>query len=296
MKPRFPAWAALILLSMSQQSSTGAQQRRFESRADVATVYVTARAADGHLATGLRADDFEVDGGGRVHPIVAFSDIAPSLNIVAMFQTGYLPGAGGQERIREVAHSLVGQLKSPDRLRLGSFGAEIAISPILTNDSTVLERVISEELWARRDQSPLWQALSLATETLVDVPQRRVIMVFANGVDNSRLGSQANTASGVAKQTASIDAIVYAIALNTRGLSRELRQMAESSGGGAFVMREHDDPSKTMAQVIDELHHQYVLGVNVQLPEDPAGVPLRVRCRRPGIVVHTRGSYLTRND
>jgi hypothetical protein len=36
--------------------------------------------------------------------------------------------------------------------------------------------------------------------------------------------------------------------------------VAENSGGGYFEMRARDDLGATFARVMDELHHQYLLG------------------------------------
>jgi hypothetical protein len=83
-------------------------------------------------------------------------------------------------RLRDSSLQFIKALTPVDRARIGTFGAEIFISPLLTNDQKVLERVLREELWPG-GMTPLWGALGAALDSLANEPGRRVVLIFTDG-------------------------------------------------------------------------------------------------------------------
>jgi hypothetical protein len=70
-----------------------------------------------------------------------------------------------------------------------------------------------------------------------------------------------------------------------------LPQIAAATGGGYFELRSTDDLPSTFRRVVEELHHQYVLGF---APSNLDGKmhTLAVRVKTPGMLSRARRSYL----
>jgi hypothetical protein len=79
------------------------------------------------------------------------------------------------------------------------------------------------------------------------------------------------------------------------GLSREIIDVVEETGGGHFELKSNDDLGDTFARVAEELRHQYLLGFS------PASLDgkvhkLEVQLTRPGCRVRARKSYVAQGE
>jgi len=70
-----------------------------------------------------------------------------------------------------------------------------------------------------------------------------------------------------------------------------LQTLAAASGGGYFELKRTADLPATFARVVDELHHQYLLGFTPQKLDGKSHV-LEVRVKGDGLVVRARRSYV----
>ncbi len=157
------------------------QQPVFRAGAQTVAVYATVRDAAGRLVPGLTRSDFQVLDDGRPASITTFSnDILPAqIALLLDMSTSML---GEHARVRESALRFVDALLPDDRVRIGTFGDEIALSPWLTSDKGRLGRVLREEVWPGGD-TPLWSAMRAGMESLGDVTPRRVIVMLTDGID-----------------------------------------------------------------------------------------------------------------
>jgi Ca-activated chloride channel homolog len=304
------AWPVGALLA----TGSTAQQERPTFRSDVTTVhvYATVRASDGALVTGLTRDDFEIKDNGVPREVTLFSREIVPITVAMMLDMSGSQETNG-EWAREAGHALVDALLPVDRARIGTFGHEIAISPRLTGDPAYLHRVLAEEVWPG-GPTPLWLALDRAMTSLADESGRRVILVLTDGFNASggastfSSGTGLPTASGRTESTsfpagdyrkiltrsAREGFMVYAVGRGgsrTGALSGSMRGLATDSGGGYRVFERDRDPRSAMAQVVEELHRQYLLGFT------PATIDgkihrLEVKTKRGGMTVQARKTYL----
>ncbi|HEX6464842.1 MAG TPA: VWA domain-containing protein [Vicinamibacterales bacterium] len=70
-----------------------------------------------------------------------------------------------------------------------------------------------------------------------------------------------------------------------------LQTLAAASGGGYFELTRTADLPSTFARVVDELHHQYLLGFTPQKLDGKSHV-LEVHAKGDGLVVRARKSYV----
>jgi Ca-activated chloride channel family protein len=177
--------------------------------------------------------------------------------------------------IRDSALKFVDALQAGDRLRIGSFGAEVAMSPHLTGDKKVLARVLNEELWPG-SSTPLWRAIGAGMQSLAGETGRRTIAIVTDGLDTSNASHFAVVDRAIREQF-----MLYAVGFEGKALGPRLVDLIGQTGGGYFNLRRKDDLGAAFLRVAEELRHQYLLGFT---PKSLDGKPhtLEVRVNKPG--------------
>src|SRR5262245_38011672 len=255
----------LVLLGIACGCMLFASQGKPTFRSTLRTVYLyaTVQGRDGRLVPDLRRDEFRVFEDGHERPLAVFDNSPQPITVAVMFDMSNSM-ARQHAKIREAAGALVSALGPDDRVRIGSFGIEVAISPLLTSDKAVLVRILDEELWPG-GPTPLWYATDAAMKTLEDEPGRRVVLLFTDGDDSGLFvpGSLGDTRRHAERG----GFMIYAVGLPRRDLSDAVRSLADDTGGGHFVVGSEDDLPSTFARVVEELHHQYVLGFATEIAD-----------------------------
>jgi len=309
---RFVRLLALMLVLIA---APRAQQPVFRGGASIVSLYPSVRDANGRLVDNLTAADFQILDAGKPAKITTFSNDLVPITVAVMLDMS-TSMIGEQERVRDAGLHFVDLLLPFDRARIGTFGDEIAVSPWLTSDKTILQRVLHEEVWPG-GSTPLWTAMRAAMLSLKEEPGRRVVLVLSDGVDTgcarrigipfapgdaaftppARAGESDPTAPPCAHfpdvQKAALDEefMIYSIGLEGPGLTSGLRQLADDTGGGRFELKRLADLDVTFGQVADELHHQYAIGFT-PVALDGATHLLEVRLAKPGLTARARRSYL----
>jgi VWFA-related protein len=270
------------------------QQSTFRADARTVAVYATVQDGTGRLVPNLTRGDFQVFDDGTPVELTVFSNDVQDITVVLLLDMS-ASVAREFDRIREASRHFVAQLRPGDRVRIGSFGAEVALSPWLTGDRTRLLRVIDEELWPGGG-TPLYAALDAAMTSLQEEPGRRVLLSLTDGADFSAVRRERReTPALVARRAIDGGFMVYAIGLEGPGLAGSIVGLADETGGGRFELTRNADLAPTMARVAEELHRQYVLGfVPAQL--DGRTHRLEVRMREPRFVARARRSYVAELD
>lgn len=237
---------------------TAQEMPKFRSATRTVVLHATARSDDGRLVPDLNKDAFTVLDNGRPVEISVFSNDPQPLTVALLIDM-----SGSMERhflrVRDGMRELVNALHAGDRLRIGSFGEEVALSPHLTGDKQRLMRVLDEELWPGGG-TPMWSAALTGMSSLAGEPGRRVVLVVTDGADNGQAMGFDGGAGEVRSRATNDDFMVYAIGIEGTGLEPQLKDIAEETGGGHFDLAAGDDLASTFARVVDELRHQYVLG------------------------------------
>lgn len=267
--------AAVVLL---------AQQAGFRTSVHTVAVYPLVSGPDGRLVTDLGRDDFLVTDNGAPADISVFSTDTQPITAALMLDMS----ASMEDRlvlVRNAALGFVNAMKPTDRLRIGSFGTETALSPLLTSDKAVLTRVLREELWPG-GSTPLWNALDAAMKSLAAETGRRTVVVVTDGVDVSSTSSAAIADRAVAGLF-----MVYAIGLEGKGLSPKLTDLIVTTGGGHFDLRAQEDLGAALTRLQTELRHQYLVGFT-PLALDGLTHTLEVRVKRPGYSVRSARQFV----
>lgn len=281
---------AAVLLGMSPA-------RQFRSNIDMVAVYPLVTGPEGRYVTDLRQQDFEVFDNGKLADVTIFSrDRQPITALLLLDMSASMEDRW--MRVRDAAARFVDALEPADRVRIGTFGSEIALSPHLTGDKSILKRILREELWPG-GSTPLWNAMSAGMQSIAQagpinlaasapstIDPRRPIVVVTDGIDTSS-GAQAPVAARAIRE----QFMIYGVGLEGKGLSTRLVDLIAQTGGGHFDLKRTDDLGDAFLRLADELHHQYLIGFT-PLAFDGQTHSLEVRVKRDGLKVRAPTQFV----
>lgn len=288
MKTAAALLAALVLaVSLPDQA--------FRSNIDMVAVYPLVTGPEGRFVTDLRQQDFEAFDNGKPAEITIFSSGRQPITALLLLDMS----ASMEDRwmrVRDAAVRFVDALEPADRLRIGTFGSEIALSPHLSGDKAVLTRVLREELWPG-GSTPLWNAMSAGMQSIAlearsapgTTPMnqtRRPIVLVTDGIDTS-----SGTHGAVADRALREQFMIYGIGLEGKGLSTRLVDLIRQTGGGHFDLKRSDDLGAAFLRLADELHHQYLIGFT-PASLDGQTHSLEIRVRREGFRVRAPTQFV----
>jgi len=277
--------AVVIVGCLVVWDGVSAQDPRFRTTAHTVAVYPLVSGADGRIVTDLAREDFSVLDNGQPAEVSVFSTDTQPVTAVLMLDMS----ASMEDRtirVRDAATGFVNAIAAADRLRIGSFGSEISLSPLLTGDKAVLSRILREELWPG-GATPLWLALDAGMKSLANEPGRRTIVVVTDGID-----TMSPIENAVAQRAVAGLFMVYAIGMEGKGLSTKLLDVIAQTGGGHFNLRRQDDLGAAFTRLAAELRHQYLIGFTPS-PMDGRLHTLEVRVNRPGLRVQAPKQFVS---
>jgi VWFA-related protein len=286
------ALAAVAVVSIPAHSQDAQKPPVFRSGVSTVSVYATVRDREGRFATDLARDEFEIRVGGRPHEIVVFSAESQPITVCLLLD---MSGSVMHRilRLRDGSLHFIKALTPVDRARIGTFGSEIFISPLLTGDQAVLERVLREELWPG-GMTPLWGALGAALDSLAGESGRRVILILTDGAAAGTLAGYPAQFGHVADHVIDDGFLLYTIGIRSSALDpvdKDLTYLVDRSGGARFQLSDNDNLEETFTRVADELRRQYLIGFVPQ-----AGLTGRQRIdvgvTRPGHRVQARKEFM----
>ena len=263
-----------------------APSAQFKSSVSTVAVWATVSDGKGRLAYDLEREDFRILDNGVEREISFFSNDPQHLTVALMLD---MSGSMMSRflKVRESTERFINVMIPGDRAQVGSFGDEIAISPLLTGDKPVLTRVLHEELWPS-GATPLWNAVDAAMTALRAETGRRVVLMLTDGADSCDFPDCLDYGD-VRKRATREDFMVYAIAMDERGIGAELTELTDLTGGGHFELGRDDNLTATFEHVAEELRHQYMLGF---VPaSDGKEHKLEVQVRRDGMRARARKTY-----
>lgn len=128
------AAAALLLAGVVP----AARQATFRAGVRTVAVYATVSDREGRLVPDLDQTAFEIRDNGQPVPITVFSNQRQAITMAVM-----LDMSGSMQSkfllIRQSTLNLIAALAPGDTARIGTFGDEVALSPLLTGDKQTLQ-------------------------------------------------------------------------------------------------------------------------------------------------------------
>jgi Ca-activated chloride channel family protein len=306
--------AACVLAAGGEGGAAGRQEPVFRGRGDAVRVFVTVTDRDGRLVTTLTRDDFEIRDEGKPQPITLFDNTPQPIRLIVLLDvSGSMEG--NLRLLRAAADELFARLRPDDLARVGAFGHGIAISPpSFTRDPGELRTALPTAI-APDAPTPLWRAVDEALDAFEgEGEERRVILVLSDGKDSGPVSFRERYVSQaeVIDRARDEDVMVYAIGMRSRtrqpirpgigaaGLQAMLMadlpdpglaRVADQTGGGYAEIRFGADLGAAFAQVVDELHGQYLIGF-APPKRDGKVHDVDVRVGERGLKPRARQSYV----
>jgi Ca-activated chloride channel family protein len=269
---------------------------RAGSRVEV-PIYATVIDDNGRLVPDLQRDDFAVTDDGKAVELTTFSNNPLPFTAVVMMDTS-ASMTNNLELLNRAAEQFLIRLLPVDKAQVGAFNDKIQLSGRFTNDRDELIAALEELQFG--NPTRLNDAIGTSLDALKGVEGRRVVLVFTDGEDTS---SRASFKS-VLERARDEEVMVYAIGLESEyfnGMrvqrsrpSRDLRKIADETGGGYFELKKTAELAPTFTRVAQELRSQYLLGfAPATLDGKLHKIDVRVRQNH---TVRARRSYLATPD
>lgn len=277
---------------------TAAQAPTFRSGTRTVALYTTVTDSDRRLVPDLTREDFEVLDEGEPQLIDVFINEVQPITVVVMLDTS-ASMTGNLSLLDLAAEQFLLRLLPDDVGRVGAFNDKVQFASPFTGDRDELIASLRDLDFG--NPTRLYDAVDQSLDELRDFEGRRVVLVFTDGDDT---GSEAGFRDVLEKALVD-EAMIYAIGLRsdyfngvrqvTSRPDRNLRRLAEETGGGYFELQQTSDLAPTFTRVAQELHSQYVIGFTPTLLDGKVH-ELEVRVKRRGMTARARKSYIAETE
>src|SRR5215510_243344 len=293
----FPLVCAIAVLAGSL-ALAGQEQPIFKSSVRTVPVYATVIDTSGRLVPDLQRADFSISDNAKPADVTLFSNESQPFTAVVMLDTSASMTAN-LKLLNRAAEQFLLRLLPVDKAQVGAFNDKIQLSGTFTNNRDELIGALNDLYFG--NPTRLNDGIAAGLDALQGIEGRRVVLVFTDGEDtSSRLGFKT-----VLERARDEEVMVYSIGLESEyfnGMrvvrsrpSRDLRKIADETGGGYFELQKTADLSPTFTRVAQELRSQYLIGF-APASLDGKVHKLEVRVNKPGMTVRARKSYLAAPD
>jgi Ca-activated chloride channel family protein len=292
------ALVAGLAAIMSAQTPPQEQKPVFRagSRIEV-PIYATVIDSSGRLVPDLEQGDFTVLDDGKAVELTTFSNASLPFTAVVMLDTS-ASMTNNLELLNRAAEQFLIRLLPVDRAQVGAFNDKIQLSGRFTNDRDELIAALDDLQFG--NPTRLNDAIEVSLNALERVDGRRVILMFSDGEDTA----SKTRFRTVLERARDEEVMAYAIGLESEFFdgqrvqrsrpSRDLRRIADETGGGYFELKKTAELAPTFTRVAQELRSQYLLGF-APATLDGKLHKLDVRVKQ-GLTVRARRSYLATPD
>ncbi len=286
--------SSVVILALIASLTSAQDKPIYRSAIRTVPLFATVVDSRGRLVPNLGQADFSIADNGRSAEISLFSNEPQPFTAVVMLDTSASMTAH-LDLLKRAAEEFLSRLSPGDRAQVGAFNDKIQLSGTFTNDSNDLIGALNE--LDIGNPTRLYDGIGASLDALRGVDGRRVVVVFTDGDDTaSRV-----TFDSVLNRARDEEVMVYAIGLEAEYFngvrvvksrpSRDLKKIAEETGGGYFELVKTADLAPTFSRAIQELRSQYLLGFAPGVLDGKVH-KLDVRVSRPGMVVRARRSYV----
>lgn len=288
--------AAAIGGSAAAQSGASQDVRpampAFKSSATQVAVTAAVRESNGTPVTTLKRDDFEILDNGVPRAISSFWFEPSAASVVVLFDRSGSMALGNKIDIgRDAARQLLASLDAGvDQVSLLGFDHDVSrLQKFETVPGHVMDGLAHIEAFGT---TALLDAMATAANEVTEHRTRRGVVVFTDGLDTD----SRNTAMTVSRMAAVIDVPVYVI-ITTPVIDRAnvvtrtaaLSELAQRTGGEAFVVTTTVEAVRATRAIASDLHHQYLMAFSSD--GTPGWHALDVRVKQQKLLVRARTGY-----
>jgi Ca-activated chloride channel homolog len=314
----FPGLGAAAVLACSLATPAAVSQEPapqqppvFRGGTETVAIYATALDEYGEMVLDLDREDFIVEDDGRRQELTVFVKGLQPIRAAVLVDTSASMTLN-LDLARTAAEQFVIRMLPGDQVRVGSFSDRLDLSQGFTEDRDELLRALREDLHIG-NPTKLWDSVAETTAALAPLGGRRILLLMTDGIDTISAATEAEILSRAREDELMIYVVQFRSTQRaqlaevpmspggseafsnprrwTASSIQSLRRLAAQTGGGHFLLNEHDDVNSTFTRVMQELHHQYVLGFTPQkLDGGVHDLAVRVDAD-PKLTIRARRSY-----
>jgi VWFA-related protein len=257
-------------------------------RVDLVQLYPVVHTMTGDYVRDLTAEDFVVLEDGREVEIRHF-DARPTRLSMALLLDVSRSMTDKLDRVADASIRFAEQLDPDDAVAVYAFNHRLEKIVPLTRDRTeVRERI---RRLPASGGTALYDALVRVVDDLQDVPGRKAVFVFSDGLDELSMTSLRDAVGDAVRG----EILVYAAGVVERFPAgqpgrEDLEVLARSTGGDAYFMTSARELPRIFRRVREHLLAQYALGFH-PTPGPPGRREIEVRVRTGAFAVEARRSY-----
>jgi VWFA-related protein len=212
------------------------------------------------------------------------------------------------------AQSLIDALSPADAATVGTMGAEVSVRRTVTSDHLALRRTVREEVWPQPASPSPWPGLNAAISALAPHAGRRVVVFLSSGAEGGPAASRNQVRARALAHGVTVYPVFFrgsllnrlwdggcpsagrcqnqseVLVLNIEAPGTYLEPLSAATGGRLLTVEDDEDLSASMRAFVEELRHQYLLGVPAG-SRDGKTHTIRVQTVRTGLRVAARESY-----
>lgn len=242
---------------------------QFKADVRLVEVYVSVFDQKGNHMDGLAKDRFRILDGGAPQTIFSFEAESGDLTCAILLDT-----TGSMQKVlpsvKNAVSSLLDQMREGDSAGIFGFSSILVTLQDFTTDRAAARRAV---LRTRAGGSTaLFDALAEVSRNIGPRTGKKAIVVLTDGDDNA----SGLTADSATKRVLETGVPVYTVAegeaRRSPRLRKQLRQIAELTGGVSYEANSAADIQKVFRDIQSELKHLYLLTYR-----PPAGDPAQWR-------------------
>jgi Ca-activated chloride channel family protein len=266
-------------------------------------LYVTVAPPEG-VQAGLYESDFEVQDERVGQRIVTFEGGDAALTVALLVDASESMHGGRLDAALAGAHAFLRGMNDLDEASVVLFSDLIRSQILVSQEPEALAQQLAGV--EARGGTALNDALFVALGQLERRQGRRVVVLLSDGFDIHSVLSIRDVLWSMRRSRSLIYWIEVTEGLGDLGITSPwrsseahaeekegLRSMVEESGGRVVRIGHVEEATAAFEEILSELRRQYVLGYYPSVKmADGQWHRVRVKVRRPGVKVRTRGGYI----
>jgi VWFA-related protein len=296
-RPLVIGFVTLASSALFAQAPQGFRDSRlFRSGIDLVSVTATVSDADGHPATDLTRDDFEIYEDGERQTITQFTHDRVPVGLGVLIDISDSMFGKRIEDARAAVDRFLFELLDPaDEFFLMAFNHKPRPLTGWTRDRGDVRRALEalRPTGGTAIYDAIFEALPVSSRGTRD---RAALLIISDGADTASTATLRELRTALLRS----DVFVYAIAIDSpdpRAINvgvnaQALRDITSQTGGRTEVIRSSTDLADATARIADELNTQYLIGYSSSKRADGKFHSIRVRVAGKEYRVRARNGYV----
>lgn len=238
---------------------------QFRSEARLVEVYATVFDHNGHPVDGLAKERFQISENGVAQEIHSFEPASGDLSCAILLDTtGSMKEALGA--VKNAVSGFLDEMRPGDSAGVFAFSTSLVTLHDFTTDRAAVKRAVLRT--RASGETALFDAIAQLSDEIQSRPGKKVIILFTDGADNaSHLMAQAATRRAFTNGVP-VYAIAEGDAVRDGELLKQLKNVAEKSGGVCYRARSSHDVANVFSDILADLKHVYLLTYKPSRSED----------------------------